>query len=229
MANEGLDWISTHWPLIHDPAQFLVRYAPAVRRYLEVLVHHGADAEDIAQEFMLAVVKHRFARATPDRGRFRDYLKRAVRNAVNTFYRRRSIPVVAEDVLRQIAEAAPGAEETWLREWRQCLLDRAWRDLDHLEHDTAGSWCATILRLALEHSNESSEELCQRLRARTGANLQAPALRKQLSRARRAFAKFLIEEVQRTLKTDTRDALEEELIEVGLMPYVAPYWSARAD
>src|SRR5947209_2666363 len=114
MPNDGLDWISTHWPLIQDPAQFLVRYAPAVRKYLEVLVANADDAEDVAQEFMLAVVKHRFAHETPER-------------------------------------------------------------------------------------------------------------------ARRAFAKFLIEEVQRTLKTNTRVALEEELIEVGLMPYVAAYWSSMAD
>lgn len=229
MPDDGLDWISTHWPLIHDPAQFLVRYAPAVRKYLEVLVRNPDDAEEIAQEFMLAAVKHRFAGATPERGRFRAYLKRCVRNAVNTYYRRRPLPVVADEVLRQVAEAAPRADEAWLGEWRQCLLQRAWRDLEHQQRGTPGSWSATILRLALEHEDDSSEDLCRRLHAKTGASLQPAALRKQLSRARRAYAKYLIEEVRRTLKSNSRAALEEELIEVGLMPYVGDHFSALAD
>ncbi len=229
MQHAGLDWISTQWPLIHDPAQFVVRYAPAVQKYLQVLVKNSHDAEEIAQEFLLAVLKHRFLHAAPERGRFRDYLKRSVRNAISTHYRRRVTPVVADEVLQQIVEATPLADAHWLGEWRRCLLSRAWRDLDHHERETPGSLCATVLQLSLDHPDDTSEELAQRMGERSGRPLQPPALRKQLSRARRLFAKALVDEVKRTLKEATVAALEEELTEVGLMPFVSAYWPALAE
>ena len=47
---EGLALISTHWPSITDPVKFVLRYAPAIRGYLQVLLPPAADADEILQD-----------------------------------------------------------------------------------------------------------------------------------------------------------------------------------
>lgn len=49
------------------------------------------------------------------------------------------------------------------------------------------------------------------------------AFRKQLSRARVAFAQTLIEEVEQTIESPPPEAVMEELAEVGLLEYVRHY------
>ena len=49
----GLDQISTRWPAIKDPVQFVLRYAPAIQKYLAALLRDAHDAEDVAQDFLL--------------------------------------------------------------------------------------------------------------------------------------------------------------------------------
>ena len=45
-ATINLEEISTRWPLIRDPVQFVMRYAPAIQKYLEALLKNTHDAED---------------------------------------------------------------------------------------------------------------------------------------------------------------------------------------
>src|SRR5439155_1910921 len=87
-----LDEISTEWETIHDSGEFVRRYGAAVQAYLLALLKNRHDAEDVAQDFFLRVCRHRFVRANQDRGRFRDYLKTAVRNAALNFARRKQAP-----------------------------------------------------------------------------------------------------------------------------------------
>ena len=216
MAASGLDWISTRWPLIHDPGQFVLRYAPAIRKYLGVLVRDPNDADEIAQEFLLAVAQHCFAKASPDRGRFRDYLKKSVRNALASHFRKRRPSTFADDdALQQIAdETSLRAEDVWLAEWKQCIVNRALRDLDQHQRQSPGNLCHTGLRR--DFPDDTSEQLAERASAELGKPLRADALRKQLSRARKLFAAFLIAEVKKTLVDPDDDTLREELAELGL-------------
>lgn len=74
----GLDQISTQWSIVRDSRQFLMRYARAIRRYFLVLITNRHDAEEVAQEFFLRVVKVGFPHVREGRGRFRDYLKELI-------------------------------------------------------------------------------------------------------------------------------------------------------
>ena len=40
----GIDQISTRWSLIQDPVKFVMRYAPAIRRYLQQKLDALPDA-----------------------------------------------------------------------------------------------------------------------------------------------------------------------------------------
>src|SRR5262245_4343755 len=90
-----LEDISTEWAIVRDPARFVLRYASAIRRYLGALVANPHDAEGLAQDFFLRVTQHGFVHTRQTGGRFRDYLKAALRHAALNYLRgaRRPRPV----------------------------------------------------------------------------------------------------------------------------------------
>jgi DNA-directed RNA polymerase specialized sigma24 family protein len=224
-----LDQISTRWSQISDPVQFVLRYAPAIQKYLEALIKDPHDAEEVAQDFLLTGLQRGFLRTDDLRGRFRDYLKAGVRNAALMHFRRRKAarrggPDPA--YLPARGEARARAEAEWVAGWRRCVLDRAWQALEHHQGRSPGNLCYTVLRLAAEHPDEDSAALAARAAALAGRPLRADAFRKQLSRARRLFAEFVQQEVAQTLDETAPEALEDELRELGLLAYVRPYLPA---
>jgi RNA polymerase sigma factor (sigma-70 family) len=226
---EGLAQISTHWPLVTDPMRFVLRYAPAIRGYLNVLLPRAEDVDEVLQEFLLGVVERGF---TPDRvrrGRFRDYLIAMVRHhAWRHLRRKQPRPLSAEQAERLQAPGQSAPEDAeWLAGWRQCLLDRAWETLESKERHSPGNWHYTALRLTTGHPDADSRSLAAQVAA--DPPLSAAAFRKQLSRARAAFARALVDEVERTLEKPTPDAVMEELAEVGLLESVRPYLTRRGD
>lgn len=217
-----LDQISTRWAAVRDPIKFLMRYGPAIGKYLSALLKNEHDAEEASQEFLLRVLEHGFAAADPDRGRFRDYLKRAVRNAALTRLRKKQVMLQEESALDAFlaTDSAASADRTFLDDWRGCLLDRVWRKLQGHQQRKAGNRFHTVLRLTVDHPEADSETLAALVADQHGTPLRADAFRKQLSRARQLFARLLIAEVAQTLERPTPELLQEELTELGLIDYV---------
>src|SRR5262249_14612283 len=100
-----LDEISTEWAVVRDPARFVRRYASAIHKYVAALVTNPHDAEEATQEFFLRVAQHGFVRTRQEGGRFRDYLKAAVRNAALNFLRRNRAPKPADSGVVEAALA----------------------------------------------------------------------------------------------------------------------------
>lgn len=215
-----LEQITTSWTLIQDPVKFTLRYGTAVQRYLEVLLKDRHEAEEVAQDFLLRVVKCGFATAQASRGRFRDYLRVSLRHAVITHLRRRRSLLYGLD-LDLLPQASAEADACWQAEWQRCLLERAWRSLERKQHRT-GSLYYTVLRLAADHPEENARDLARRVLAETGQHLRPAALRQQLCRARRLFAGLLLDEVRQTLQSPSEEDLHDELCQLGLLPYLRP-------
>lgn len=224
-----LNQISTKWSAVHDRGHFLIRYAESVRNYLRVLLRDDQAADDVAQEFFLSVVAHGFVRASSDRGRFRDYLKVSVRHAALSFLRKRRRqpdPLSAEMLQFVSDESASTGDSEWLSFWRQCLLERGWRGLERHEHAAPECLYHTVLRLTVDHADEDSAKLAERISRQTGRPVRADAYRKQLSRARRMFAELLVREVAVTLEEASPELVEDELRETGLLHYILPFLAA---
>jgi hypothetical protein len=220
-----IEHISTHWHVIGDPLQFVMRYASAVRRYVGALVKNTHDSEDVVQEFLLKTVRQPFTPEQIKRGRFRDYLKAILRNATISHFRRASNrPTSATELCASIAaDVADTADREWLEEWRGCLLRRAWQALELHENAAPEGIAYTALRLAADHPEESSESLAARASAISGRSVGAVAFRKQLSRARRHFAQMIVDEVRQTLENDRAEYVMDELCDLGLVEYVRDY------
>ena len=65
--------------------------------------------------------------------------------------------------------------------------------------------------------------LAARLSEQIGRTVRADAFRQQLRRARKHFAKLIVAEVQQTLQNPTAEAVEQELFDLDLMPFVREF------
>lgn len=222
-AGARIEDISTEWAVVRDPARFVLRYARAVQRYLEALIPNRHDAEEVAQDFFLRVTQHGFVRARKERGRFRDYLKAAVRHAaLNLFRRNRPANATDSGVLLALIpnQTRFAADQAWAAEWRQCLLDRACRALKKHESRSPGNLFHTVLGMLADHPLDDTQTLARKTSALVGRPVSAAAFRKQVSRARRMLAKLLIQEVAQTLDNPTPERIKEELMELALWGYI---------
>jgi len=222
----GLDQIETDWSMVYEPAHVVLRYAPAIQRYLNALIKHRHDAEEIAQEFFLWVTQHGLPRARRDRGRFRDYLKKIVRNAaLNYQNRKRPSPQSDHDLLNVPApdDRQRIPDQEWVVHWRHCLLKRAWKRLEKHQARSPDNLFHTVLRLCVRHSGEDSRSLAERASQASGKVISPDAFRKQVSRARRMFAQLLVKEIAETLDTPEPEDVQEELADLGLLGYIRDF------
>ena len=67
----------------------MLRYSGAVHRYLLKTVDDSEEVKELDQEFALRFLKGSFLKYNPSFGRFRDYVKGAVRNLMIDYYRRK--------------------------------------------------------------------------------------------------------------------------------------------
>jgi RNA polymerase sigma-70 factor (ECF subfamily) len=114
-------------------------------------------AAELAQEFALRFVRGDFAGADPQRGRFRDYLKRALSNLVNDFHRARQRWPAALPADHAAPTAAADDDCAFLNSCREDLIERTWQGLE-----TANASYHDLLRLRINHPDLTSEQLAER-------------------------------------------------------------------
>jgi DNA-directed RNA polymerase specialized sigma24 family protein len=231
-----LDEIQTQWSLLrlaHDnPSQvgearntLVRRYARAIRNYVGALVKDPQDADEVAHDVVVKLLRGAFAAADPKRGRFRDLLIVATHNTVRTYWSKKlSRPINDVDLSNVADRGGPDqVEEEDLAVWRNAVLDLAWKALEKYERGHAGSVTWTVLRLRADFPDDDMDQLAARLTEKTKRPFQSAALRQQLRRARLRFAQALLEEVAAGMDDPTPERVEEELREVGLFVYVSDF------
>ncbi len=229
-AAERLSDISTIWSALREAHEgspsavttaqqlLLERYRGAVFRYLRRAVDDPAAAEDLTQEFALALVRGEFRHADPERGRFRNYVKSVLFHLVSR-YRKAQAKVprpLAADSPHWESLAAPveDADAQFNETWREELLARTWKALGDVQPTFA-----TFLRFRAEHAEMRSPALAEALGRKLGKPLTADTVRQTLRRARAAFTGLLLAEVAHSLDAPTPADLEQELQELNLLEY----------
>jgi len=225
---QRLDEITTRWETLSEPATFVMRYATAVRRYVSAIVRDEEAAEEVLQDFLIQVMSSGFKTLDRERGRFRDYLKTLIRNAALGRLRRTQAEARQTRGGRSLEAARRASAETevdleWRDQWRRSIMERAWNALEEHQRQASGNLSFTVLWLVSQYPSEDSRALARRAGALAGTAVEPDAFRKQLSRARRLFAKLLLREVAETLRDPTPQMVEDELAELGLMKYVQDF------
>jgi len=180
---------STSWELLTDAArrgdgaesarnEFAERYYGAVRAYIAALARGANQTDDLTQRFFEAVVLSGtlLARADQEKGRFRHYLKQAIRNFLIGEHRQQS-RLASEVCLDDVADAwnvvavdaSPSPDDEMMRAWAQSLvamalsrLERVCDEKDQREHfemfvrryvddpDSPPSWSEVGARFGLD-------------------------------------------------------------------------------
>src|SRR4051794_15166467 len=96
--NQRLSDISTVWTVLRQAhaggdveaavGLLVERYRGAVYRYLCRLLGDTSAADDLTQEFSLALLRGELRRADPSAGRFRNYVKSVLFHLVSKYRRR---------------------------------------------------------------------------------------------------------------------------------------------
>jgi RNA polymerase sigma-70 factor (ECF subfamily) len=230
---QRLSQIATVWTILRqahegppDQAEMAVlllveRYRGAVYRYLCRLLNNQAAADDLTQEFCLALFKGELRSADPSRGRFRAYVKTTLFHLVSK-YRQRSDRQPAAlgsdhpawEKLADPASAARASEDAFNQAWRGELLARTWEALRQ-----AQATFHTVLHFRAVHPDMPAHEMATVLGSQLGKQLTAQSVRQTLHRARQKFAELLFDEVAHSLAAHHVEEVEEELAALGLLEY----------
>jgi RNA polymerase sigma-70 factor (ECF subfamily) len=224
--NARLTSISTQWTKLfaaHEgqggaaaaaQRELLLRYYGAVYRYLLGTLRDPAAAEELAQEFAVRFLRGDFKRADPQRGRFRDFVKTALRHLAQDHWRKQERAPV------QLPSAGPGDldvfDQPFLDGWREELLAQTWAALAEVERQSGQPYHAVLRGKA---AGVRSAQVAARLSAEWRKPFTEEGVRQVLHRARKKFAELLVQEVARSLQTSDPEDLERELIELGLLDY----------
>ncbi|MFO0960380.1 MAG: sigma-70 family RNA polymerase sigma factor [Isosphaeraceae bacterium] len=233
--DDRLSRISTQWTMVIQAHQgspeemaraqieLMDRYSNAIHRYLLGSLRDYHAAEELDQEFALRFIRGDFHRADPARGRFRDFVRRSLRNLMIDYQRKRKrLPRNAGDDLPDPEDPSGDAfDKDFGRIWREEVIGRARAALKQFEADTAKPYF-TVLRARELHPKTPSRELAALVSEKLGRALDDGWFRQTLLRARDKFIDLLIEEIARSLPEPTLDAIEEELADLELLEYCAP-------
>ena len=222
-------------PSISSSAQekLLDIYGGAIKRYLLTALRDESVAHDLYQDFALKLVNGDFHRTSPEKGKFRFFVKTVVHNLIRSHYRKQKRKSQSTDSLEYLASFTDTEQELrdsqmFSESWREDLLYRTWQSLAEHQQRT-GTMYYSILHLRVSHPELDGNEFCERLGAELNRDLKPATARVQLHRAREKFANLLIADVANSLMDSSRSSVEQELIELGLMEYCRPVFESYQD
>ncbi|MEO1525694.1 MAG: hypothetical protein AAFX06_09670 [Planctomycetota bacterium] len=145
-------------------------------------------------------------------GRLRDFLAKAIRSCAKA--RLQELGKLSDDK-SELSEVTPESKE-WLLRWRQCLLDRAWRALERMEHHDLTQPLYTVLWTRANNPKVKPVQIVAEVRERTGIEVGEERLDAIELDAKAAFAQLLADEVVETLQKPQKDAVEKEIRSLGM-------------
>ena len=200
--------------------QLLINYSGAVYRYRVGTVRNEDTASDLAQDFAVRFLRGNFGSVTPEKGRFRDFLKRTLSNLVNDHFRKQK---TEQNRFQTVAQnetlISETTSDTFDQDWVIEILRRTWEALRQRQQEKSTAYYA-VLRARAESPEMNSQQLCDVLSVELPQQTVNDVwVRQNLSRARKVFATLLRAEVAGTLKDSRPEIVDEELMALGLLKY----------
>jgi DNA-directed RNA polymerase specialized sigma24 family protein len=112
------------------------RYGKAITSYLTAALRDPDAAEELSQEFALSLLKGEFRQVTPEKGRFRNYVKTVLFHLVSKYRKRRQKQprqLESDSPALQSLAAPAEADPEFGKCWRDELLARTWDALAQVQ------------------------------------------------------------------------------------------------
>jgi len=237
----NLSQLSTHWSVLQaahngSPEQqiearkkLLGDYEKAVRDYLRVYIHHPDEREGVFNEFAIRLLRGDFRSTTPEKGRFRAFVKTVLYHLVVDYHReqQRLKQIIALDKVPEPAVGAshsePDDERAFLAIWRHSLMRRA-SDALNDRQALGGPPLSETLTLRIQQPDKTTEQLAHMMARRLSQPVEPGTFRRWLHLARQQFTDALVREVAATLEVPTPDLLADELQVLGFLDRCRDAW-----
>ena len=227
--DERLSMIQTRWTLIgqaHGEAasqqarsDLLIRYYDPITKYVIAILRnngvHASQIDDVAVDFCnrfsMKFLEGAFHRASPQKGRFRNYVKTAIKHEIWKYLKsERNVACSLADDIAQM----PTPDESMDDDWRGVILEQA---LGRLQ-DEFPRYHA-FLQLRRELSEASSQELSEKYFLETGEEVSKANVRKLIEKARKKLSSFIFADVLNSIEAPSRDKVLAELKALRLTKY----------
>jgi len=234
MDFERLSQIETLWSVVRQAhrtdasdardaqRKLLEQYGKAIRRYLNTKLRDPAAADEVFQDFAIKFVRGDFHGVTPEKGRFRTFIRTVLFRQVADYYRarkRRGDVQLDVNLIEPVADSDDDQrDEEFVEVWRDEMLKKAWDLLYDLEKSSGKPWY-TVLQLRVKNPTMRSAQLAEAVGEHLEKGISSANVRVLLHRAREKFSVLLIETVSSSLNSTSPDEIEEELAELHLLEY----------
>ena len=201
--------------------EVIQRYLPFAERYL--LLALGGRTElvpALISEFSVRVMNgNALAHVTPEKGRFRDYLRTILKNLVRDHYRYQGR---AHEQLNEMEEAnieAKFSDQTFYQQWRIELTMQAMQAMGNSERARDRELYA-VLQLKMAPKKMSLAAMALQLTNVLGRPVNAAWVGRQTFAARERLRDLVRREVRKSLFDPTEEAVNEELADLGMLEFV---------
>ena len=213
---------SQSWTDADSAAGFVLRYLTPMRRQLIEIMGSATEADESLKLLLAHLISAGFGEHK--RGRLRDFLVRGVRSCAKA----RLAELPSNEQIQRDIDQIQLDSKSWLRVWRDCLLERAWRALERHQHGDPGSLAYVLLKTSADHSKASPDELLSLVQAMLAnepseewptdavTSLDSKTVSEKLNAARTLFAQMIADEVVETLETPDPIAVKKEIQTLGL-------------
>jgi RNA polymerase sigma factor (sigma-70 family) len=184
-------------------------YWPPLYNYVRRQGYSPEDAQDLTQSFFAKCLeKGFFARANPEKGRFRSFLLTALRQFLldqrdreRTIKRGGGVPLIsldqtaAEERFFAVTQADVPSEQLFDRRWATSILSSA---RERLRHECSASGKASLYeQLHLLGESSDAPLSCAEMAARVG--MTNSALKTAVSRLRQRYGQLVRDEIAQTV------------------------------
>jgi RNA polymerase sigma factor (sigma-70 family) len=230
--------ILTNPNVLQNPASFFDVYQLPVRKFFMCLCGNAHEADEQFQEFAVKFLSGAFDSFEPDKGRFRDYLKTALRNQVKRSYKKGAnflVPIpedmdAADPNALQPIENALREFDTIEGEQIKQMVDS---DMQADEADGKNQY-HSLLQFAVDYQRERLHEytvsggrtkipvaaIADFFLDRFGETVTSDTAKQRMFRAKVMYASKMIDEIGVRVTDPSHSAIREASRELGLAVYV---------
>lgn len=199
------------WDTAESAASFVLRYICTLRKFIHQGLQSQQATDSILQSLVQQLVNAGYEKTTQQR--LRDYLVFSIKEHATA--QLTEVPQKPE-VERWVKEELQVTSTFWMQCWRDSLLERSWRALERIEHDTPDRPIYSVFHASSVQPSAAAPMLSVELATTAGLKLTESQIVDLLSDAKVTFAQLLANEINETISGNSEKDVLQEIKALGL-------------